>query len=255
MIETLFGVVVLAAVLGVAVWFSKRQGAMALAAGARLSGVDPRALSRMMLERTGFQHAAMLGAPLDAQVEHSMRLAAQGAHPLHLIRAADGFELHFEQHAAQTPSGAVAMSARWWTPARPRLGLHLVERRFAGLGQAVINAATSLSRSFTPRFAHEVALDPELAQRFRAWSNDPAAAQSVLAQPSLRAALTALRSVELVIDAGAVALDDPMMENLTGGGPAHAMLTMGAEGLLAAQVSGHAAAANLIRAALAVACG
>ncbi len=250
MIETVFGVLVLGGALAGALWFSKQQGAWA-AAGAQGMGGDHAAMTRWMFQRTGFQLAALRGAPLEAQVEQAMRQAGQPLNETHLVRTTDGFEFHFVQRTAMTPSGGVSMSARWSTPAAPPFGLHVADRRLTSVGQAMVNALTNLSREFTPLYPNEVGLaDPELAARFRVWSSDPAQAVSYLARPALRHALLALPSVDFVLSPSEISLADPLMENLTGGRPAASLVGMPVQAIVEAQAQGHDAVARLFAAAL-----
>jgi hypothetical protein len=250
-VEIVVGLVVFGALLAGAAWFSKKQGAWAAAAGEKMLGTDLRTMTRWMFERSGFQWHDMQGAPLEAQVERSVGQAGQVFQSSHLVRHRDGFELHFEQRTEQTPSGGVAMSATWWTPCAPPFGLHVADRRIAGVGQAVANVMTNLSRAFSPLFPHEISLhDPALAARFRVWTTDPGQALAYLARPELGAALLALPSVDFALREQCISLADPLMENLTGGRPAHALVGLPAEQIVAAQAQGHEHVARLFHYAL-----
>ena len=248
---TVLGFLMIVVLFGGAVWFSKKQGAWAAAAGARMMGGDVRAMTRTMFERTGFQWHDMQGAPLEAQVDRSIAQSGQALQNTHLVRHRDGFELHFEQATEQTPSGAFSMRATWWTPCTPPFGLHVADRRISGAGQAIANVMTNLERNFSPLFPHEVSLqDADLTARFRVWTTDPEQARTFLARPELRAALLALPSVDFALREQVISLADPLMENLTGGRPAHALVGLGADQILAAQAQGHDQVARLFYYAL-----
>jgi len=212
--STEFTIAIVVGVLIVGTLISKLQGRAAAGVINAMHGGNLRATVRDTFERTGFRHAALPDAPLEAQVDHSMAQLGVIETKTHLIRVRDGVTLHFEQHAHAAGAGS-RISARWWTPARAAFGLHIADRRLSSVKQKLNNVFTELVREFEPLFDTELSLDhPKLNERFRVWTDDPARAKAALSDPQLYGALLALPLVDLATLESQISLNDPLMENL-----------------------------------------
>lgn len=198
---------------------------------------DVQALSRMMLEQTGFVHAKDPGAPFDEQLAYSLRQAkAYGS--VHLLRRRDGFEFHFEQDSKPTATG-YSISARWWTPMRARFGIHIAAKSIAG-GFLERSKTPGFERKFSPAYSDEVVVqDPQLAAQVKVWATDAEGAAWLLAQPGIKEALLSVRALDLLISEDRMAFADPLMENLTPVNGAMAMVGMAPAAQAQTLAAGH----------------
>lgn len=195
---------------------------------------------RAMFEQTGYRHADMPNAPIEAHIRRSEELSRKrGDSRVRMVRNVEGRQLYWEQWTQIVGSGW-STGCMWTMPLErlPRASFHIAEKRLVGAGKAIKEFMSSSKRNFTPAFEQQHAIgDAALDQRFVMFAVDPYAAREALAQPVLRALLLGCTEVDLVVKAHEVRFNDPSQVNLR-----NAM--GGAMGMLAAASSGDAGKSN-----------
>ena len=181
-------------------------------------GASARAYMRDFLERSGYRHLDLREAPIEAQVERSLELAARQAKgdcDTHMLRAVEGTSIHWRQWTRLTGSG-YAMGCQWSVPlvGPPHALLHVVDRRLIGAGKVIKELFTNSRRELTPRFTARTGTgDPAFDERFVVFCQDANAAQRVLSNGALRAQLLACAEVDLVVGETDITFSDPSMAN------------------------------------------
>lgn len=249
-VGNIFVFVVFIAVVAVGFFLSKRSGAMAAAMGQQMSGgaqaVDEA--NRALFDATGYEHAAIQGQPMDAQLAYSRTQANDPMKGVHFVRNKEGLPVHFRT-SVKRAGASVAYETRWYAECGPTFGLHLIDKSLLGAEGKARAKAFGIIREIEQAYPQEVTLDAQRAQRFRLFSTDPARAQAWIASPDAASALSQLSSVDLLVSPQGISLNDPMMDNLRppgSDGGAAAMLSQTPAQRNAHTIAVHQAAANLL---------
>ena len=220
--EIAFSLIVLLVVGAVGYFISKNQVGAAQAMMGGPAAIDDS--NRLLFEATGYEHAACQGQPMEAQLEYSRERTKDPMAGVHLIRDAQGLTLHFKTSVTMAAMG-VQYAAQWFGECRPSFGLHLIDAKLLGAEGRKAARAQGYERDLQPAYDSEVAISiPVLASRFKLFTTDPARALAWLQQPDVQQRLGALHSVDLLVQAERITLNDPMMDNLRAGGSTAQML-------------------------------
>lgn len=220
--EIAFSVVVLLVVGAVGYFISKNSVGAAQAMMGGPAAIDDT--NRMLFEATGYQHAECQGQPMEAQLNYSRQRSKDPMAGVHLIRDAQGLTLHFKTSVTMAAMG-VLYAAQWFGECRPSFGLHLIDGKLLGSEGRKAARAQGYERDIQPAYDNEVAITvPALAARFKLFTTDPVRALAWLGQPDVQQRLAALHSVDLLVQAERITLNDPMMDNLRAGGSTAQML-------------------------------
>lgn len=190
-----YAVVMIALALGCSVWMRRVNV---------FGSKGAYAYMREFLERSGYRHLDLREAPIEAQVQRSLDIAAKqakGDSEAHMLRAVEGTPIHWRQWSRLTGSG-YAMGCQWSVPlvGPPRALLHIADRRLIGVGAPRYTARTGTG-------------DPAFDERFVVFCVDANETHRVLADGGLRALLLACAEVDLVVGETDITFSDPSMAN------------------------------------------
>lgn len=172
---------------------------------------------RAFFERTGYAFVELRGAGPDAQVVRMQQTfqaaAGGGAYQAHLVRDAQGLEVHWEQFQGERDGGFVVAQS-WWAPLRsvPRTPFHVVE--------------LSLGKDARPAFPRQIRTGiAAIDGRFAVFGVHDDAVRAALSDATLQQHLLACAYVDLRVVPDAVRMDDPKQANTLAamGGTAGAM--------------------------------
>ena len=230
MINMVFNVGIAIVVLGVIVGgilLSRRQQSQA-AAGQGPYAEAAQALSRALTTRLGYVSAAAEtgGRGYGGQAARTKMVRTVGTRPLSWT----------SETLSTGRSVRVALAWELTLASPARVPLHVASAQLAGLMGSATDAMLSRSRSFRPRYSVAIPVAaPQLASKLVAYSEPgyEAAASAVLADPTLQQMLAQLTHIDLVVESGAVRLEDPFQENLTAlmGGPMNMLKMLTPDGI------------------------
>lgn len=245
--EIAFSVLVLLVVGAVGYFISKDSVGAAQAMMGGPAAIDDT--NRLLFEATGYQHAACQGQPMAAQLDYSRERSKDPMAGVHLVRDAQGVTLHFKTSVTMAAMG-VLYAAQWFGESRPSFGFHLIDAKLLGAAGRKAAQAQGYERDIRPAYDNEVAITaPALASRFKLFTTDPARALGWLGQPDVQQRLGALHSVDLLVEAERITLNDPMMDNLRAGGSTAQMLAQTPQQRADYMVTVHQNIAGLIHSA------
>jgi hypothetical protein len=201
---------------GFAFYMMQRQKSAAANSGPAL---------QRFLQMTGYR-VAELGpaAPIEAHAAHMVGkmqalVAGRGQFEQQLVRDYYGAPLYFSTYMGSPPDRPnVHISSASWTlrpPAGPRLGLQIASRHLSGVGKAVGELMSNVTRQWSQEYPHQaVTGDPAFDAQLMVFSFDPNAARAVLADPNLRQLLLSFAEVDISVRPGQVTFSDPSQKNI-----------------------------------------